>query len=151
VAIAGLEDFWKGGSEPITLAEKKLRSVGRKWVYLFNRAKARKLIPGERLVLGTAPVKQPRGSERRPQKMVLTLLAKMQGVEFLQPAHTMNVSETGLGILTDGPIEPSRPLHPGQIVYVYGAANEGLGFCRVVWVHTENADLPSKAGLRFLN
>ena len=135
----------------ITLAEKKLHSVGRKWVYLFNRAKAEELIPGERLVLGTEPVKQPRSSARTPHKMELTLLAKMQGLEFLQPAHTMNVSETGLGILTDGPIEPSRPLHPGQIVYVYGAANMGLGFCEVVWVHTENPDLPSKAGLKYLN
>jgi hypothetical protein len=101
--------------------------------------------------LGTAPFKQLRLSERRPQKLELTLLAKTQGLEFLQPAHTMNVSETGLGILTDGPIEPSRPLNPGQIVYVYGASNSPLGFCRVVWVQTENPDLPSKAGLKFLN
>jgi len=101
--------------------------------------------------LGTAPFKQPRHSERKPQKRELTLLAKTQGVEFLQPAHTMNVSDTGLGILTDGPVEASRPLNPGQIVYVYGAFNSPLGFCRVVWVHSENPGLPSKAGLKFLN
>ena len=45
VATTGFEDFWKGGSEPITLSEKKLCSVGRKWEYAFNRRKAKKLIP----------------------------------------------------------------------------------------------------------
>ena len=45
MAITGFEDFWKDGSEPMTPSEKKLCSVGRKWVYIFNRRKAKKLIP----------------------------------------------------------------------------------------------------------
>jgi hypothetical protein len=35
----------RGGSEPMTLSEITLRSVGRKWVYIFDRRKAKKLIP----------------------------------------------------------------------------------------------------------
>jgi hypothetical protein len=31
VATTGLQDFWKGGPESMTLSEKKLCSVGRKW------------------------------------------------------------------------------------------------------------------------
>jgi len=45
VTITGFEDFSKGGLEPITLSEEKLWSIGRKWVYIFNRQKSKKLIP----------------------------------------------------------------------------------------------------------
>ncbi|OFW27043.1 MAG: hypothetical protein A3J28_11780 [Acidobacteria bacterium RIFCSPLOWO2_12_FULL_60_22] len=46
MATAGFEDLWKGGSEPITLSEKDLCSVGRKWVYTFYHRKGERLIPG---------------------------------------------------------------------------------------------------------
>ena len=35
----------EGGSEAMTLSEKKLCSVGRKRVYIFNRREVKKLIP----------------------------------------------------------------------------------------------------------
>jgi len=47
VATAGFEDFWKGGSEPMTLSEKKLCSVGPKRMYIFDCRKAKKLIPAK--------------------------------------------------------------------------------------------------------
>ncbi len=34
MVATGFEDFWKGGSEPMTLSEKTLCSVGRKWMYI---------------------------------------------------------------------------------------------------------------------
>ena len=46
-ATTGFEDFWKGGSEPMTLSEKKLCSVGPKRMYIFDCRKAKKLIPVE--------------------------------------------------------------------------------------------------------
>ncbi len=36
VVATGREDFWKGGSEPMALSEKKSYSVGRRWMYIFN-------------------------------------------------------------------------------------------------------------------
>jgi hypothetical protein len=45
VATTGLQDFSKGGPEPMTLSEKQLCSVGRKWEYSFIRQNAKKLIP----------------------------------------------------------------------------------------------------------
>jgi len=36
--------FWKHRSEPTTLLEKRGSSIGRKWVYTFNRPKANKSI-----------------------------------------------------------------------------------------------------------
>ena len=101
--------------------------------------------------MGTAPFTKARRMERRPQKVELTLIGKTQGVEFQQPAHTVDVSSHGLGILTDGPIEPSRPLSPGQIVYVYGAGSFRLGYCRIVWVRTADPTSASQAGLEFMN
>ena len=89
--------------------------------------------------------------ERRPQNVELTLIGKTQGVEFQQPAHTVDVSNQGLGILTDGPVEPTRPLSPGQIVYVYGAGNFRLGYCRIVWVRAADPTSASQAGLEFMN
>jgi hypothetical protein len=35
------QDFWKDSLEPIILSGKKLCSVGRKWVYISNRRKAK--------------------------------------------------------------------------------------------------------------
>ena len=37
----------KGRSELMVLSEKTLYSVGRRWVYIFNRRKAKKKIPVE--------------------------------------------------------------------------------------------------------
>jgi hypothetical protein len=45
VATMGFEDFWKGGSEPMTLWEKILCSVGPKRMYIFHCRKAKRLIP----------------------------------------------------------------------------------------------------------
>jgi hypothetical protein len=45
VPTPSIEDFWKGGSEPMTISEKTLCSVGRKWVYIFDWRKPKKLIP----------------------------------------------------------------------------------------------------------
>jgi hypothetical protein len=44
-ATTGVQDFWTSGSQQMNLSEEKLCSVGRKWVYIFNRWKAKKLIP----------------------------------------------------------------------------------------------------------
>jgi hypothetical protein len=101
--------------------------------------------------MGTAPFSNARRVERRPQKVGLTLIGKTQGVEFQQPAHTVDVSSQGLGILTDGPVEPSCPLSPGQIVCVYGVGSFRLGYCRIVWVRADNRNTPSRAGLEFMN
>jgi hypothetical protein len=101
--------------------------------------------------MGTPAYEYTRRSERRPQKIELTLLGKSHGLEFEQPAHTVNVSDHGLRIRTDVPVEPSRPLSPGQIVYVYGVEDFRLGYARVVWVQAEAAEAPSEAGLEFLN
>ena len=101
--------------------------------------------------MGTAPFTEVRRVERRPQKLELTLIGKTQGLEFQQPAHTVDVSTHGLGILTDGLVEPSRPLSPGQIVYVYGVGSFRLGYCRIVWVRTDISTLSSRAGLEFMN
>ena len=98
--------------------------------------------------MGAGPYAQPRRSERKPQKMEITLLGKTAGVEFEQPAHTVDISEHGLRIQTDDPVSEARPLTPGQMVYAYGIA---FGYCRVVWVHTENANACSQAGLSFVN
>ena len=94
---------------------------------------------------------QPRRSERRPHKMEITLLGKSGGMEFEEPAHTVDVSEHGLGVLTDAPVDASRRMSPGQIVYVYGVGNFRLGYCRVVWIRNEGPSFPSRAGLEFLN
>src|SRR5512134_888401 len=45
VVATGREAFGKGGSEVMALSEKKSYSVGRKWVYILNRRKAKKEIP----------------------------------------------------------------------------------------------------------
>jgi hypothetical protein len=101
-------------------------------------------------MMGVEPYAQPRRSERKPQKVEVTLLAKTAGVEFQQPAHTVDISQHGLRIQTDDPIDEARPLNPGQLVYVYGVGDVTLGYCRIVWVHT-NSQSCSQAGLAFLN
>ena len=102
-------------------------------------------------LVGTSAIPNVRRSERRAQKLPVTVLAKSMGLEFEQPASTLNVSQKGLRILTDGPFDEARPLNPGQIVYVYGAGDTRLGFCRVVWVHTDRSEDPSEAGLEFFS
>lgn len=101
--------------------------------------------------MGAGPYAQPRRSERRPQKLEVTLLAKAAGVEFEQPAHTVDISEHGLRIQTDDPISAARPLIPGQMVFAYGIGDTRFGYCRVVWVHADNPDACSQAGLSFVN
>jgi hypothetical protein len=101
--------------------------------------------------MGAGPYAQPRRSERRPEKLAVTLLAKAAGVEFQQPAHSVDISEHGLRIQTDDPFDEARPLNSGQIVYVYSADQPDLGYCRIVWVHTENPSSCSQAGLSFIN
>jgi hypothetical protein len=101
--------------------------------------------------MGAGPYAQPRRSERRPQKLEVMLLAKTAGVEFQQPAHTVDISEHGLRIETDGPISEARPLTPGQLVYAYGVGDTSYGYCRIVWVHTDDPGACSQAGLAFVN
>ena len=101
--------------------------------------------------MGAGPYAQPRRSERRPQKVGVTLLAKAAGVEFQQPAHTVDISEHGLRIRTDARFDEARPLNPGQMVYVYGDSDISFGYCRIVWVHTDDPESSSEAGLAFLN
>ena len=72
-------------------------------------------------------------------------------MEFHEPAHTLDVSDHGLGIRTDDPVDPSRAMDPGQIVYVYGDGNNHFGYCRVIWVETKTVGSPSQAGLEFMN
>jgi len=83
--------------------------------------------------------------------MGVTLLAKAAGVEFQQPAQTVDISEHGLRVQTNDPFDEARPLNPGQMVYVYGVGDTRLGYCRIVWVHTDNPGSCSQAGLAFLN
>ena len=45
VVATGREDFWKGDFEPMALSEKQSYSLGCRWVYIFNRRKAKKEIP----------------------------------------------------------------------------------------------------------
>jgi hypothetical protein len=101
--------------------------------------------------MGAGPYAQPRRSERRPQKLAITLLAKAAGVEFQQPAHTLDISEHGLRVQTNDPFDEARPLNPGQMVYVHGMGDARFGYCKIVWVHTENSNSCSQAGLTFLN
>jgi hypothetical protein len=101
--------------------------------------------------MATGPFAQPRRSERRPQRLSVTLLVKAGGHEFELPAHSHDVSQHGLRIRTDSPFDEARRLNPGQTVYVYGVGDVGLGHCRVVWVHTDRPDSRSEAGLEFLN
>ena len=101
--------------------------------------------------MGAGPYAQTRRSERQPQKLGVTLLAKTAGLEFQQPAHTVDVSQHGLKIQTDGRFDEARPLNPGQMVYVFGPGDVRFGYCRIVWVHTDNPESSSEAGLAFLN
>ena len=41
----GFRGVLEGGSEPMTLSEKKMCPVGSKWVYICSLQKAKKLIP----------------------------------------------------------------------------------------------------------
>ncbi len=92
-----------------------------------------------------------RRSDRSPHKIGLTLLGKVRGLEFQEAAHTVNVSKHGLCIRTEQPVEPSRCLAPGQVVYIYGPAYFYPDYARVVWVQNRAAEAPSEAGLEFLN
>ena len=101
--------------------------------------------------MGTTPVYEARRSERRPHRFEVTLLGKSKGMEFQEPAHTLDVSDHGLGIRTDNAVNPARTMHPGQVVYVYGVGDVRFGYCRIVWVQSNDLNSPSRAGLEFLN
>jgi hypothetical protein len=94
---------------------------------------------------------QRRRSERRPHHIEVTLLAKVNGVEYEEPAHTVDLSDHGLGILTDNPANLSRTIEPGQIVYIMGIGESRLGYYRVVWTRTAPPQSPVWAGLKYLN
>ena len=94
---------------------------------------------------------QRRRSERRPHKIGITLLGKSSGLEYQEPAHTVDVSDHGLGILTDNPVDPARRLQEGQIVYVFGIGDSRLGYCRVVWTRADHNLAPTWAGLKYIN
>ncbi len=94
---------------------------------------------------------QRRRSERRPHKVEITLLGKSNGLEYEEPAHTVDLSDHGLGILTDNPVDRARNLQTGQILYVVGAGESRLGYYRVVWTRCEDEQAPTWAGLRYIN
>ena len=94
---------------------------------------------------------QRRRSERRPHKIEITLLGKSAGLEYEEPAHTVDLSDHGLGILTDNPVDPARPLGLGQIVYVIGVGDSHHGYYRVVWTRADHNLAPTWAGLKYIN
>ena len=100
--------------------------------------------------LGLSPLTNSRRSERTARRFPVTLLAKSRGLEYTQPASTLDVSAHGFRVRTDEPMNPSRPIEPGQVVYLYGVENARLGYCRVVWVRTQKPEFPSEAGLELL-
>lgn len=94
---------------------------------------------------------QRRRSDRRPHKIEITLLEKSKGLEFEEPAHTVDLSDHGLGVLTDNPVDSARSLEPGQIVYVLGGGESHMGYYRVVWARADHEQAPTWAGLRYIN
>ena len=94
---------------------------------------------------------QRRRSTRRPHKVEITLLGKSGGLEYEEPAHTVDLSDHGLGILTDNPVDPARRLESGQIVYVFGGGESRLGYYRVAWTRADHELSPTWAGLRYIN
>ena len=94
---------------------------------------------------------QRRRSDRRPLKVGITLLGKSSGLEYQEPAHTVDVSDHGLGVLTDNPVDPARRLESGQIVYVFGVGDSRHGYYRVVWTRADHELAPTWAGLKYIN
>jgi hypothetical protein len=72
-------------------------------------------------------------------------------MEYEEPAHTVDLSDHGLGILTDNPVDAARTLEPGQIVYIFGIGESRLGYYRVVWTRSDSEQSPTWAGLRYVN
>jgi len=99
----------------------------------------------------TTPSIESRRSERRPRKIEVTLLGKSGGFEYQEPAHTTDLSNQGMGILTDNAVDRARPLNAGQIVYIYGSDGQGQGFCRVAWARADLQLDRTRAGLQFLD
>jgi hypothetical protein len=81
----------------------------------------------------------------------ITLLGKSGGFEYEEPAHTVDLSDHGLGVLTDNPVNPARRLESGQIVYVFGIGDSRHGYYRVVWTRADHELSPIWAGLRYIN
>ena len=92
-----------------------------------------------------------RRSERQVRSLEVLLIGKARGFEYQEPAHTVDISEGGLGIMTDNAVDASRPMTTGQIVYVLGSGEQSLGFYRVVWARAQNERSHTRAGLQFLN
>ena len=101
--------------------------------------------------MATMPSAEARRSDRRPHKAEITLLGKSSGFEYEEPAHSFDLSDHGLGILTDNPVDPARRLETGQIVYVLGFGESHLGYYRVVWTHADHETSPTWAGLKYIN
>lgn len=51
-SATGFQDPKRGGWEPMDFSEEKLESVGRNWVYIFNRRRAKTEIPFNKVPLG---------------------------------------------------------------------------------------------------
>ena len=101
--------------------------------------------------MATMPSVEARRSDRRPHRVEVTLLGKSSGLEYEEPAHTVDISHHGLGILTDSPVDSARQLNKGQVVYVYGVDKSPLGYCRVVWTKAADQSGPTGAGLELMN
>ena len=101
--------------------------------------------------MGASQRPDARRSERVASRIPVTLLAKSMGLEFEQPASTIDLSKHGLRIQTFEPLNPARPLSPGQPVCVLGSRGARLKYCQVVWVRAVESDGPVQAGLEFLS
>ncbi len=101
--------------------------------------------------MATMPAAEARRSDRRSHRVEVTLLGKSAGLEYEEPAHTVDVSDHGLRILTDNPVDPARSLNSGRIVYLFGIGDSRLGYYRIVWAKADQEGSPTWAGLEYLN
>jgi PilZ domain len=94
--------------------------------------------------MGSSPQPLPRGSERRPVKMIAHLFAISDDEVCGAGAYTLDLSETGSRIHT------VLDLVPGELIefHPYGLGNAMLA--RVVWTERTDAQGRRDVGLQFL-
>ena len=132
----------KGGAEPMTLPEKQLSLVGRKWMYSFNRWKAKKLIPAssplgiESQQRGRPPI---RSGLHRASRYLFAASIELTDVrsESLLSARTTNLGLFGCHVYTTSPFPEGtkvslRISHGGASFaafgkVVYSKPNSGMG------------------------
>ena len=89
----------------------------------------------------------PRRSERIPEVVPITLLAKFNGIQTDFPASTVDCSKYGMRVRT------RYPLAQGQAVFARSRNQEvDLGYCQVRWTKVVEAESPTtEAGLAYVN